>query len=233
MKILAIIPARGGSKRLPRKNILLLDGKPLIAWTIEAAKQSRYITEVIVSTDDEEIANISIEYGAKIPFKRPSALSDDTATSIDVVKHSIQFMKEIHHDEYDYVMLLQPTSPLRTFEDINGAVEMMISREADSIISMCECEHPPIWSNTLPEDLSIEDFDRKEFKNVRSQDIPKYYRYNGAIYLSSVNRLLQEESFSFYSNSYAYLMLQKKSIDIDSSLDFLLSEILLKNNLNV
>lgn len=230
MKILAIIPARGGSKRLPRKNILDLGGKPLIAWTIEAALKSSFITDVIVSTDDLEIAAVSEKYGAEVPFLRPLDLSNDTASSIDVVKHSISYMKEFKGKEYDFILLLQPTSPLRSINDIDYAVEEMIEKKADSIISMCECEHPPVWSNTLPDDLSIVNFDRKEYLNVRSQDIPIYYRYNGAIYISRVKRLIDESSFYFNTNSFAYIMPQERSIDIDSQLDFKIAELLIGIN---
>lgn len=229
MKILAIIPARGGSKRLPRKNIISLEGKPLIAWTIEETKKSKYITDIIVSTDDEEIAEISKKYNIPVPFIRPDYLSNDKATSYDVVVHAIDFLRLHKNKLYDYIILLQPTSPLRTVEDIDGAIEMLISRRADSIISMCECEHPPIWSNTLPNDLSIVNFDKKEYKNLRSQDIPQYYRYNGAIYLTKITKLIEEKDFIFDSNSYAYIMPQNRSIDIDNKLDFLFCKTIIKN----
>ncbi|PKQ68848.1 CMP-N-acetlyneuraminic acid synthetase [Labilibaculum manganireducens] len=225
-RILAIIPARGGSKRLPGKNIMNLAGKPLIAWTIEAAKQSKYITDIVVSTDDDEIAKISKEYGAEVPFVRPDYLSNDTATSVDVVKHSIDFYKQMGK-EYSYIMLLQPTSPLRTVEDINGAVELLLEKKADSVISMCECKHSPLWTNILPEDNSINNFERDELKNVRSQDLPTYYQYNGAIYITQVDRLLEEKMFSFNTNSYAYLMSNERSIDIDTNIDKMIAEIIL------
>lgn len=228
MKILAIIPARGGSKRLPRKNIISLEGKPLIAWTIEETKKSKYITDIIVSTDDEEIAKIAKEYNVSVPFIRPDYLSNDKATSYDVVIHAIDFLRLNKNMLYDYVILLQPTSPLRTVEDIDGAIEMLISRRADSIISMCECEHPPIWSNTLPNDLSIINFDKKEYKNLRSQDIPQYFRYNGAIYLTKISKLIEEKDFIFDSNSYAYIMPQSRSIDIDNKLDLLFCKTIIK-----
>lgn len=228
MKILAIIPARGGSKRLPHKNILPLGGKPLIAWTIEAALKSIYITDVIVSTDNKEIASISQKYGAKVPFIRPSDISNDVATSIDVVKHAVNYQKECFCKEYDTIILLQPTSPLRRVEDIDSAIEEMMKRNADSIISMCECEHPPVWSNILPNDFSLTNFDQVEYLNVRSQDIPTFYRYNGAIYLSNINRLVRENQFNFDTKSFAYIMPQDRSIDIDSLLDFRFAEVLIK-----
>ena len=227
MRILTIIPARGGSKRLPQKNLLTLANKPLIAWTIEAAKQSKYISDIVVSTDDEFIAEVSKNYGASVPFIRPHKLSSDTATTIDVVKHCIHFYKVEMAKEYDFILLLQPTSPLRTVEDIDGAIKLLIDKKADSVISICECEHPPLWSNILPEDKNLDNFDRKELKNIRSQDLPVYYRYNGAIYLTNIERLFEDDSFSFDSNSFAYIMPQNKSVDIDSELDFKFAEFLL------
>ncbi|MCT4616238.1 MAG: acylneuraminate cytidylyltransferase family protein [Marinifilaceae bacterium] len=224
MKILAIIPARGGSKRLKNKNILNLLSKPLIAWSIEVAKKSKYITEVVVSTDSPEIAEASKKFGAKVPFMRPDYLSSDTATSYDAVEHCIHYYKEELGKEYDYVLLLQPTSPLRTTEDIDNAIELVLEKKADSVVSMCECEHSPLWANTLPEDHSINDFDKKEYKDLRSQDLPIHYRYNGAIYLSKTSRLLKEKTFNFSSNSYAYIMNQENSVDIDTKLDFMIAE---------
>ncbi|MBC8555357.1 MAG: acylneuraminate cytidylyltransferase family protein, partial [Candidatus Brocadiales bacterium] len=142
-RILAIIPARGGSKRLPRKNILDLAGKPPIAWSIEAALGSKYIDRVIVSTDDEEIAGISRKYGADVPFMRPNKLATDESSSVDVVLHVINTLKEKGR-ESEYIMLLQPTSPLRTMENIDEAVELLQSSSSDAVISVCEAEHSPL-----------------------------------------------------------------------------------------
>jgi len=228
MKILAIIPARGGSKRLPRKNILPLAGKPLIAWTIDEAKKSIFITDIVVSTDDIEIADISKMHGAKVPFLRPDILSNDTATSVDVVKHCIDFCDRELGKKYDFVLLLQPTSPLRTVEDIDGSVELLVKKNADSVISMCMCEHSPIWTNTLPSDNNINNFDRVDFKNIRSQDLPTYYRYNGAVYLTNIKRLLDENVFSFSTNSFAYIMPTERSVDIDSEIDFRLAKVIIE-----
>ena len=168
-EVLAIIPARGGSKRLPGKNIKDLNGKPLIAWTIDAALRSKYIDKSVVSTDDEIIAEISQKYGAEVPFIRPKELATDTASSIDVILHAINFYKT-KGEPFEYVILLQPTSPLRTTEDIDHAFEML-NEETKAIVSVCETEHPPLWSNTLPKDLSMKDFLAKEILNKRSQDL--------------------------------------------------------------
>ena len=222
-KFIAIIPARGGSKRLPRKNVLLLDGKPLIAWIIEAARKSRYISDVIVSSEDLEIMKIATKFGADIPFVRPEELSSDTATSIDVVKHAILFFKN-KNVNYDFAVLLQPTSPLTTMGDIDAAIDLLINKNADAVISVCEMEHSPLWSNVLPADLSMKNFISQEVKNKRSQDLSKYYRINGSIYICRVNRLLKEGTFFLDDNIFAYIMPRERSIDIDTEIDFKIAE---------
>ncbi len=226
-RVLAIIPARGGSKRLPRKNILDLNGKPLIAWTIEAALKSRYIDKTIVSTDDKEIAEISDKYGAEVPFMRPKRLASDTASSVDVILHAINFYKE-KGNNFEYIVLLQPTSPLRMDEDIDAAFEQLDDK-TKAVVSVCETEHTPLWSNTLPADLSMKDFIRPEIKNVRSQDLPKYYRLNGAVYISEIGYFKDNIGF-IGDRTVAFIMLQERSIDIDSVFDFLFCEFLMKTS---
>ena len=223
---LAIIPARGGSKRLPRKNLLDLCGKPLIAWSIEAALKSKYISKVIVSSDDEEILNIAKEYKADF-IKRPDELASDTATTFDTLKHTLENV-----EKYDYVVLLQPTSPLRTEKHINEAIELLEEKNADAIISVCEMEHSPLWSNTLDENLDITNFLRDEVLNKRSQDLPKYYRLNGAIYICKTDKLLQNKGFFLKENIYAYKMNKKHSVDIDEEIDFIIAEKLMQHNNN-
>jgi pseudaminic acid cytidylyltransferase len=231
-KILAIIPARGGSKRLPRKNVLPLCGKPLIAWSIEAAQQSSYIDKIMVSTDDAEIAKIAEKYGVEVPFIRPSKLASDSASTIDVIIHAVSYYKA-NGEKYDYVIILQPTSPLRSSQHISGAIKLLQEKKADAIISVCETEHSPLWANTLSENSSLELFLREEIKNKRSQDLPKYYRLNGAIYLINVMNLLAEKTMFISNNIYAYKMNKKSSVDIDEDLDFLFAECILNNNIEV
>lgn len=214
---LAIIPARGGSKRLPRKNLLDLCGKPLIAWSIEAALKSKYISKVIVSSDDEEILNIAKEYKADF-IKRPDELASDTATTFDALKHTLENV-----GKYDYVVLLQPTSPLRSEKHIDEAIELLKEKNADAIISVCEVEHSPLWSNTLDENLDMSDFLREEVLNKRSQDLPKYYRLNGAIYICKTEKLLENKGFFVKENIYAYKMDKKNSVDIDEEIDFIIA----------
>jgi len=223
-KILAIIPARGGSKRLPRKNILDLAGKPLISWSIDAAKNSRYIDRVILSSDDAEIIQVAQECGCDVPFTRPKELAEDATRSIDVVTHALKSLEEV----YDYVILLQPTSPLRTSEDIDAAIELCLEKEATSVIGVCEMEHSPLWSNTLDESMSMDNFLDEKYNNSRSQDLPTYYRINGAFYMSKVESVLKEETFFVQKNIYASLMSQEHSVDIDTKLDFIVAKAILK-----
>ena len=222
MKYLAIIPARGGSKRLPNKNILELNGKPLITWSIESAKKSKYIDDIVITSDSEKILDIAKKYNVKT-IKRPDYLASDTATTFDAIKHTIDSLQ----DKYEYIILLQPTSPLRNEKHIDEAIELLENKNADAIISVCETDHSPLWSNTLPEDLNMSNFLRDEIKNKRSQDLPKFYRLNGAIYICKTDKLLEEKTFFIKNNIYAYIMDRKSSIDIDDEIDFKLAEILI------
>lgn len=221
-KILAVIPARGGSKGLPGKNIKLLNGKPLIAYTIEAALESGLFEKVIVSTDDFEIADIAKKYGAEVPFMRPQELSGDAVSSDDVILHALDFYKD-NGKEFEYVCKLQPTSPLRTSKHICDAYEIMQKRNADYIVSVCECEHSPLWAGVLDADLSLENFIKRENVTACRQSFEKYYRLNGAIYLGKVEKFMRDKNF-LGKGSIAYIMQQIDSVDIDSELDFLFAK---------
>jgi CMP-N,N'-diacetyllegionaminic acid synthase len=212
---LAIIPARAGSKRLPGKNTLDLAGKPLIAWSIEAGLRSKYIDKVVVSSNDNEILKIASQYKIE-SIHRPENLSSDIATTFDVIKHTIE-----NTDPYDYIILLQPTSPLRDELHIDESVELLEAKNADAVISVCEMDHSPLWANTLGEDLSMSGFLRSEVVNKRSQDLDKYYRLNGAIYICKTKKILNEGSFFLKDKSFAYRMDRGVSIDIDTKEDFI------------
>ncbi len=227
---LSIIPARGGSKRLSNKNIKDLCNKPLIVWTIDASLKSKYITNTLVSTDSKKIHEIASKSGAEVPFLRPSKLARDDAKSINVVRHAVMYYKEHFNKEFDYVILLQPTSPLRTQEDIDLAIELLINKNADAVVSVCEMEHSPIWSNKLDETLSMKNFLKKEFINKCSQDLEKYYRLNGAIYICKTNLLLSQDTFFIDDNIYAFKMSQESSVDIDTELDFLIAQTIIEKN---
>lgn len=228
--VTALIPARGGSKRLPRKNVKLLSGKPLIAWTIEAAKSSKYIDSVVVSTDDLEIKDISGQFGASVPFLRPDILSNDTASSFDVIQHAIQFLKI--EGENNLIVLLQPTSPLRTVEELDDALEFFIRKKAKGIVSISECEHSPLWANVLPKDASMAHFIRTEVLGKRSQDLEKFYRLNGSIYIYQTQELIKNNQFFYHDNVYGFETRLSTSVDIDTELDFLIAETIMKHELD-
>lgn len=227
-KVIGIIPARGGSKRLPRKNLLPLAGRPLIAYTIEAGLRSHYIDVLMVSTDDLEIASIATSYGALAPFIRPSILARDETGNFEVIQHVIEFYKNSENKEFDYIVYLQPTSPLRDYTEIDNAMLLMQNKNADAVVSVCETDHTPLWCNTLPDTLSMEGFLKDDVKFKRSQDMDRYYRLNGAIVILNTPRYLVEKTFFIKNNIFAYVMPQEKSVDIDTSLDIKLCEVLMQ-----
>ncbi len=225
-KFLAIIPARAGSKRLPNKNILELNNKPLIAYTIESAKKSKYIDEIVVTSDGDKILDIAKSYGVKT-IKRDEKLSSDSASSVDVILDVLNYFKN-----FKFLILLQPTSPLRDEIDIDGAIELLLSKNGDGVISVCECEHSPLFANKIDENLAMDGFLKKELRESRTQDLPKYYRLNGAIYICEVERFLSEKNLFLETNLFAYIMPQYKSIDIDTKLDFTIAKALMLEDLN-
>lgn len=224
-KIVAIIPARSGSKGLPNKNIKDLAGKPLIAHTIEAAIQCDFFDDVIVSTDSEKYAEISKKYGASVPFLRSKENSSDDADSWSVVKEVLNKLEKT----FDIVVLLQPTSPFRTAENIKKALELFIDKSADTVASVSKSPHPIQWCNTLPENKSLYNFISKEYLNKRRQDLPQGYTLNGAIYIVKSD-LIQSDINLFGENSYAYIMDEKSSIDIDNELNFSFAQFMIGEN---
>ncbi|MEX5354139.1 acylneuraminate cytidylyltransferase family protein [Pseudomonas juntendi] len=217
--VLVIIPARGGSKRLPGKNILSLCGKPLIAWTIEAALKSCIAEKIIVSSDDDEILEVAAQYGAT-PFKRDSNFATDEAKTIDVVMECVEQEAEQGY-LYDAILLLQPTSPLRNEKDIAGAWELYRSKEGNSVITVCEADHPPQWYGYLNDASALEGVDFSS--SSRSQDFKQSYRINGAVYFVSSSYLVSERSF-YTPSVFAYVMPKERSFDIDNKIDFEMCE---------
>lgn len=228
-RFLAIITARSGSKGLKDKNIKKLNGKPMMAYTIEAAKKSGIFDDIIVSTDSEKYSKIAKDYGAQVPFLRPESLASDTASSMDVIEYTILELEKSGL-KYDYFILLQPTSPLRDEKDIFKAIELLFEKSANAIVSVCEVDHSPLLMNTLEESLGMDNFIPNNINN-RRQDLPKYYRLNGAIYLSGIEYFLKYKDF-YKEKSYAYIMDDKGSIDIDGDVDFLLASVLMKNKIS-
>ena len=225
--ILAVITARGGSKRLPRKNIKLLNGKPMIAYAIEAVKYSKYTDRLIVSTDDPEIANISRQYGAETPFIRPDELSNDTASSLAVLQHAVKWTEDKENFKSDIVVLVQPTSPLVLTEDINGTIEKMIDSNTNSCFSVCKITQRPEWMFTVDGDMACP-YIEKVSETARSQDFAPLFITNGAVYAMKTDILMKRNMIRDRQNSSAYLMPSHRSVDIDTLTDFKLAELIMK-----
>lgn len=225
---LIIIPARGGSKRLPRKNIKLLAGKPLIFWTIEAAIKAKLTGKIIVTSDDDEILGLADEYKSKGVYKRkrPEHLATDTASTVDAVIDVID-SEDALGNKAQTIIVLQPTSPLRNENDIRNAFLLYSDTEAngnrDTVVSVCEVEHPTAWVGLVEKDMS---FEGTQLLNKRSQDYGKEYRLNGAVYVSDAAYILKERSL-FSPELKASIMPRVRSIDIDEEIDFKVCEGLL------
>lgn len=218
---IAVITARSGSKGLKDKNIMELCGKPLLAYSVECALQSGEFDKVFVSTDSPQYAGIAEKYGADVSFLRSEENSGDTSGSWDVVREVIhRFEKK--QEFFEHIMLLQPTSPLRNVSDIRNSFLLMQEKAANAIVSVCEMEHSPLWSNTLGNDLCMDHFARDKYFDMRRQDLPAYYRLNGAIFL--VTREELERSVMLKDRCYAYIMPAERSIDIDTAFDFKMAE---------
>lgn len=222
---IAIIPARSGSKGLVDKNIKIIAGKHLIGYTIEAAIKSAVFDKIIVSTDSDQYAAISRTYGAECPYLRPNEISKDESSTADVIEYILEKELELGN-EYDYFCLLQPTSPLRNEINIVEATDLLIDKDAKSIVSVCEAEHSPALMNFLPESLNMNNFISVQ-NNKRRQELGKYYRLNGAIYICNSKFFLEEKNF-YGSDSYAHIMDKRNSVDIDDIFDFKYAEMLLK-----
>jgi len=222
-KILAIIPARGGSKTIPRKNIKLLNGKPLIYYTIKESIKSKYLGRIIVSTEDKEISEISKKYGAEV-IERPEELAKDETPTIDVIFHVLQVQAE--NFEPGLVVLLQPTSPLRNVQDIDNAIELFLKNDCESVVSVCEAEHSLYWSFEI-ENRYLKPIFGGKYLNMRRQDLPKVYTPNGAIYVSTPEILRKYKSF-YCSKTIPYIMPPERSVDIDNEIDFMLAELLMR-----
>jgi CMP-N-acetylneuraminic acid synthetase len=230
MNILSIITARAGSKRIPNKNIKLLNGNPLISYIINAAKESEYLHRVIVSTDSEKIAEVSKEYRAEVPFLRPKVLATDTASSVDVVLHCIEWLKEKEKYYPDVIVLLQPTSPLCSSKDIDKTIKLYLDNKNkyDAVSSVKKVEEYPEWMYSINANGYVEKAFPKLCKNksMRSQDIPERYIPNGAIKLIETKVFVKNKSFNTDKTG-IYIMPKERSIDIDEKFDFVLCEFLL------
>lgn len=225
-KIVALIPARGGSVGVKDKNIYSLKGKPLIAYSIEVAKKSKYIDEVVVTTDSEKIAEISKEYGAEVPFLRPKEYAQSTSKTIDAVIH---FCKEMisQNRKFGCIVLLQPTQPLRNEKDIDGAIELFYNSNKEAVVSVSEVNDSPLLIRSIDDSGKLIKL-LPDSSTCRRQDMPKYYRINGCIYINDINEI--NENTSFNDNSLAYVMPKERSVDIDELVDFHVAEYYLTTN---
>jgi len=225
-RVLCLIPARGGSKGLPGKNILRLKNKPLIAWTIDCAKKFKLFDAIVVSTQDSNIARIAKKYAAQVPFLRPAKLATDKSSMEGVIRHALDYFAK-EGVKFDLLVLLQPTSPLRQVKDITQALNLLFSKKAKAIVSVAPVEHSIYWANILPADNSMRNFLKKEVINKNRQELPVFYRINGAVYIAYTDFFKQNKSF-FGKDTFAYIMPQARSIDIDTKDDFKYAEFLLK-----
>lgn len=225
MSRIAIIPARSGSKGLKDKNIKILNGKPLMAYTIECAIESNAFDKIFVSTDSQVYADIAEKFGADASFLRSESNSTDNANSWDAVREVIAKFEALNVF-FDEIMLLQATSPLRNATDIKNAIDIFYQKKANAVVSVTECNHSPIWCNTLPQDGNMDNFEREEYRDLPRQKLPTFYRYNGAIYMLKREELLKRVLFN--DRCFAYIMNREKSIDIDTELDFKIAEFILE-----
>lgn len=228
--MIAIIPARGGSKGLPGKNIKEFCGKPLIAYSIEAAQKANLVSRIFVSTDDEGIAEIAKEYGAEIPFLRPAELATDTAFAIDNYIYTIGKLNSDQNLNINEFLVLQPTSPLRTSQDIDNAIEIYIKNNADSVISVTEMSHSPLWAKRINNNGTIEEYfpNFNGFKN--RQELEKAFIPNGVIFI--LKEILLKKIHTYYSDkTYPYIMPAERSVDIDNIFEFEFAEYLMRNKI--
>ena len=230
-KVLGLITARGGSKGIPKKNIVNVGGKPLIAWTIEAALKSHVFDRVVVSTDNNEIASIAQKWGAEVPFTRPDRLAKDDSPHADVLIHAINWLQEKEDYLPEFLMLLQPTSPLRTSQDIDKSFQLAIDRKADCVISVQETLSHPYSVMQVTEDQKLSEFlmsseDPESYQ--RRQARPKFYSLNGAIFIFKVDALLTNKN-TYPDLTFTYVMPQERSLDVDTSWDLHIANLVLNH----
>ncbi|TAL24613.1 MAG: acylneuraminate cytidylyltransferase family protein [Nitrospirae bacterium] len=224
--ILCVIPARGGSKGLPGKNIKKISGKPLIAYSIEQAKRSRYIDRVIISTENRKIANIARQCGAEVPFMRPKKLATDDCSIIDVLLHAMEWMENRGKFKFNILVLLHATAPLRTIEDIDNSIKLLVTKNADNVFSVTEAHRNPYFNMVeIHEDGAVGLVKKAGF--VTRQSAPPVFDMNASIYVWWKDVLRKKKSV-FLKKSHVYIMPRERSVDIDDYLDFRIAEMLIK-----
>lgn len=229
MNVLGLITARGGSKSIPRKNIAPLAGRPLLAYTADAARGCPRITRVVLSTDDEQIAQVGREYGVEVPFMRPAELATDTATSLGVARHAVEWLADQDGWQTDILVLLQPTSPLRTARHLTEALDALIAAGADTVVSVIEVPHhfSPYKLMKL-QDGRLSSFWDQPLPSVRRQDVPPLYARNGPAILATTGATLMERDTFYGDHIVPYLMNEVDSVDIDTPFDLKLAEWLIR-----
>ena len=229
MNVVAVIPARGGSKSIPRKNIALIGGKPLIAWRIERALACKSIQRVLVSTDDEEIAAVARQYKAEVPFLRPASLAEDETPGVAPIVHAARWLAENSSSPPEYIMMLQPTSPFCSTEDLQSAINLAIEKNAEAVVSVSPVEQHPYWMKRITEEGTLEDFFQDgPARYPRRQDLPPLYALNGAIYLTRVDVLMEKHSF-YGDPTFACVMPPERSLDIDTPGDLELARLIMEH----
>ncbi len=228
MKTIAIIPARSGSKGLKDKNIMDVCGRPLIDYTIKTALEAACFETVMVSTDSEKYADIARRCGAEVPFLRSEFTSGDTAGTWDVIREVLQNYRKMGKI-FDYVAVLQPTSPLRSVDDIRGVYKMIGKDKVRNAVTVTETAHPVQWCFPLDKDKSLGDYAKSSYSQMRRQDLEKYYQENGAIYLVNAKNIMNPEYNLYLDNCYAYIMPRERSIDIDEKIDLIMLKAIIEN----
>jgi len=223
--VVAIITARGGSRGIPYKNVADLGGRPLVVWSIEAARRSKCVTRLVVSTDDKAIADAARQHGAEVPFLRPAELGWDSSSHVEAVVHALEWMRENEQRTYEYVLVLQPTSPFRSAEDIDHACAIVARQPARAVVGVSAAANHPYLTKKIRDDGSLEDFMPIPEGYLARQSLPEAYAVNGAIYVVRTDVLLDERTF-FPEPTFAYAMPPERSLDIDTEWDLHLARLI-------
>ena len=228
MKIVAVIPARAGSKGVSNKNLRELAGKPLIAWCIEAVRACLEIDRVILSTDCQEIADVARHYGANVPFIRPAELARDESSTISTVVHAVEWIEKNEGYCADFVMCLQPTSPLCATQDMQGSIDLLKAKNADGVVSVTASEAHPFWMKQVDRDGRLTDFMPSPRSVHRRQDLPELYSLNGAIYLAQRGVVVEQKTW-YTPKTYGYIMPISRSLDINTPWDLYLADLIMQD----
>ena len=231
-RVLAYIPARSGSKSIKDKNIVDICGKPLIVYSIKAAKQSKYVDKVMVSTDSAKYAEIVKKYGAEAPFLRPAELATDTAVEMDACQHLIDWVETNSTEKFDIIIKLEPTSVLRIAEDIDKAIEKLVAKKADTVVTVTEAVTHPFWMNVLPSDHSLKEFIRPDAVRKNRQELPLYYQLDGLVYAADWNFIKRHKTW-LADTSYATITPPSRAVDVDGPVQLELARILIKKRMEL